>query len=591
MNNAFLNALPIIANALGDSLGVEVVLGAGNPRTDGKRIFLPTLDASNAESRMLGIGYIAHESAHVRFSDFDMLKQCKSGLEKHIWNILEDIRIEKKISQVYPGCKLFLAEMAEGLVKTGFFSPLTGEESPTQIMQQYMLHQLRFDILEQQGIAGLAEQAHQLLVDKVPAGMRVRLEALMYEVEECQSTQEVLVLTRAIITMMEEEAKKEEEKENQAKQDQQDSTDQNQSQDGDDSQPQQQDDDDSQQQGGSDSQQGDEDDSSDPSNGQGDSSGTEQDDASDSGSSGGADDKSASQTIKDMLAAGDDEAIKDTGDALKQALGQQEVNESVASATLPFKNVLRNTSANDASVDINAESSRVSAASNALRVRAQSLLQAQTMSRKSSVLMGTKLNVKNLHQAKLGGAVFQKEKKGVAIDTAILVLVDRSGSMSSQINIATDAALATTLAFQRHDVKTAVLAFPYSTSNGVESNAVLKRWDAQPQAAVAAYYGLGVQGSTPMAQAMMGAGMELMNRKEKRKILLVTTDGDPDDSGQAKWVIDLLRKSGVEVLGLGIQSDTTRVFGKNWASVIQDIDALPTAMIGMLDNVMLKKAA
>ncbi len=282
-------------------------------------------------------------------------------------------------------------------------------------------------------------------------------------------------------------------------------------------------------------------------------------------------------------------AIKDTGDALKEALGQVETPPSSSSSTVPFVNMMFDHKATTNVVDIDAERNRVNAASNALKVRAQSLLQAQTMSTKRSVLMGTKLNVKNLHQAKLGGPVFQKEKKGIAVDTAILILVDRSGSMANQIGLATDAALATTMAFQRHDVKTSVFTFPYT--RGQEGNGVLKSWDEQPTAAISSYQYLGVEGSTPMAEAMMGAGIALMQRPEKRKILLVATDGQPDNPGQAQWVISLARRSGMEVLGLGILCDTSKVFGHLWSGQIDDINNLPTAMIGMLDNIMLKKAA
>jgi len=73
--------------------------------------------------------------------------------------------------------------------------------------------------------------------------------------------------------------------------------------------------------------------------------------------------------------------------------------------------------------------------------------------------------------------------------------------------------------------------------------------------------------------------------------MLVVTDGDPDSIQQSQWVIDLLRKSGVQVLAVGIMSDAKTVFGQQWAENINDIHQLPKAMIGMLENIMLKRAA
>lgn len=579
MKNAFLNALPIIANALGNTLGVQVVMNAGRASTNGKQIFLPSLETDNPVSKKLAIGYIAHEAAHVRFSDFSL--DFNTPLEQMIDNILEDIRIEKEIARVYPGCRLFLAETVEGLVQSGFFAPLKGDETPVKVMQCFMLYQLRLNVLGQDAIADLAAHAETVLKDKVPEGMRIRLEALMYQVENCESEKDVLDLSRAIISMMKEEANKEEEKENQQQQADSDPNKQGNGRSQDDSRQN------GGQQGG-----GDDLNDKDDATGNGSSDGKDSQDGQVAASASlqngtGAVGQDASDIIKQILAAGDGEALKDTGQALEEAMGQSESHG--ASSAIPFQNFMVEQVASNV-VDIATEMYRVTGASNALKVRAQALLQAQTLSTKRSVMAGTKLNMKNLHLAKLGGPVFQKVKNGVAVDTAIAVLVDRSISMRPRIKLATDAALATTMAFQRPNVKTAVFAFPYKKA-GKEGNGVLKHWDAQPASAIETYATLGIEGETPMAEAMMGAGIALMQRPEKRKILLVNTDGDPNDNDQAKWVINLLRKSGVEVLGLGIMQDTWKLFGQNWAARVDDIDLLPSAMICMLDNIMLKKAA
>lgn len=558
MRNAFLSALPVIAGAIGDSLGVQVVMNAGNPRTDGKVIYLPSLDGDCPESRKLGIGYIVHEASHLRFTDFE--QRGETPFLQHINNLLEDIRIEQNIAQVLPGCRSYLADMIEGLVKTDSLIKLEADDSPSKVMESYMSYQLRLNLLGQEGIKSYAEQAEEQLLVKVPAGMRVRLEALMYQVRDCESTKEVLDLARAIIRMMEEEAKKEEDKENQPKQQQAGSDPNQQSQD--------------QGQGPAARQPDDQHQGDAPTHQQG---------AGDGPDNG----LKASEVIRQMLASGAEDGMKDIGSILEEALGQAEAH--CASSALPFTNIPFDQSALANVVDIETERNRVYAASNALKSRSQALLQAKTLSSSRNVMEGVKLNVRNLHQARCAGPVFLKENPGIAVDTAIAILVDRSTSMSKRIGLAMDAALATTMAFQRPDVKTAVFAFPYT--NGKEGNAVLKTWDSQPAASIPAYRLIGVEGCTPMAEAMMGVCTDLVYRKQKRKILLVVTDGQPDDAGKAQWVIDLARKSGVEVLGLGICHDTSTVFGPQWSGHIDDIGTLPAVMIGMLSNVILKKAA
>lgn len=572
--NAFLSALPILANALADTLGVKVVMNAGHPRTNGDTIFLPGLDGDKPESRKLGIGYVAHEGGHCRFSNFELIK-LMTTLEKHISNILEDIYIERSMAKVFPGAKIYLAEMVEALVATGFFSEVPDDATPAQLMQSFMLYRLRADVLEQEGVAGLADDAEAKAKAVIPAGMLTKLEALMFRVEECENSKDVLDLARAIITMMEEEAKKEEEQEQQ----EQEEADQQQGQQ-----------DQSQQQG-----EGEESDAE--QDGEGGQSSSGQDEGEDDGQqqeqqSGGngqeSDDQAASEIIKSILSAGEEEGIKTTDQALEEALGSVE-EPYAASNVVPFRSKTYQRS-NSSHIDIEAEKNRVSGVSNALRTRTQSMLQAQTQAVKRSTMMGTKLNVKSLYRAKLDGQVFQKTKEGIKIDTAIDILVDRSGSMSGpKIHLAMDAALAATMAFDRPGVKTAVHAFPFC--EGEDSNVMLKHWDAQPASVIPAYRTIGVDGSTPMAEAIMGACHELMCRPEARKVLLVVTDGDPDAMSSTKWVIDLARRSGAEILGIGIYTDAIRVFGQQWANNISDIEELPAAMIGMLESIMLKRAA
>lgn len=563
--NPFLNALPVIANALADTLGVEVVLNAGSARTNGKKIFLPSLAGDDPESITLGLGYVAHEGGHCRFSDMsaEFFGQFVSPLEKHVSNLFEDIFIEKAMAQVFPGVKIYLADMVEVLVGKKFFAESPVDATPMQLMLSFMLCRLRADLLEQPGIATLADVAESRAKEIIPAGMMTKLEAMMFRVDECKNSQDVLDLTRAIIKMMEDEAKKEAENEKPESDDEAQNSEPSDDRDGD---------------GSDDSSEQDEDQQ------------TPDDSKSETGQQDGDDDQSgptASKIIQSILSAGDDEGITTTDDALKEALGDVQ-NTSTSSNVAPFK-LKPYPHADAPMVNIDAEKNRVAAASNALRARTQSLLQAQTQAVKRSSSMGTKLNVKNLHRARLDGQVFQKTKEGIKIDTAIAILVDRSGSMveHGKIALAMDATLAATMAFDRPGVKTAVYAFPYC--HGEDSNVLLKHWDAQPASAIPTYLNIGVDGYTPLAEALMGVGMDLMKRPEARKILLVATDGEPDGVAESKWVIDLARKSGMEVIAIGIMDDATIVFGQQWANNIKNIDQLPTAMIGMLENIMLKR--
>lgn len=106
-NSAILQCLPLLADALGRAYGVTVQIGGPDAYTTGKVIRLPSLPAE-ADATFLGLvrGYIDHEAAHVRFTAFQAISQANATpLERHIWNIFEDWRVEAKLAAYYPGCR------------------------------------------------------------------------------------------------------------------------------------------------------------------------------------------------------------------------------------------------------------------------------------------------------------------------------------------------------------------------------------------------------------------------------------------------------------------------------------------------------
>ena len=93
MNTNNMKALPLVASMLGDKLGVEVVIGdMKTASTDGKVIMLPALPMCGEEElAALVNGYIDHEAAHIRHTDFEAIKNSRlNPLEKHIENTIED---------------------------------------------------------------------------------------------------------------------------------------------------------------------------------------------------------------------------------------------------------------------------------------------------------------------------------------------------------------------------------------------------------------------------------------------------------------------------------------------------------------------
>ena len=69
-----LQCLPLLASVLGNQYGVQVKIQGDEAKTNGKIIYIPAMP-TDCDADMVGLvrGYIDHESAHVRHSDFQAL--------------------------------------------------------------------------------------------------------------------------------------------------------------------------------------------------------------------------------------------------------------------------------------------------------------------------------------------------------------------------------------------------------------------------------------------------------------------------------------------------------------------------------------
>ena len=71
-------------------------------------------------------------------------------------------------------------------------------------------------------------------------------------------------------------------------------------------------------------------------------------------------------------------------------------------------------------------------------------------------------------------------------------------------------------------------------------------------------FALAAVNTTPLAEALWWAAQRIVLRPEPRKLVIVATDGDPDDSAAAQDIVDRLGAAGVEVGGLGMLTMVVR---------------------------------
>jgi hypothetical protein len=199
---AVLRALPLVASALGSKYGVRVVIGGNQACTDGRTITLPSLPLDMPETFLLLVrGYLDHEAGHIRETDFDALRGARlSPLEHHVWNSIEDWRVERRMAEIFPGCR----HNFNRLVRHVFAGSATVSGSPVQDIPNWLLLAIRsWDVPE------LAVSRDELArhMDREFPGLRARLESALHAVRAlCRSTGDALDYARRIVRLLEQAA-------------------------------------------------------------------------------------------------------------------------------------------------------------------------------------------------------------------------------------------------------------------------------------------------------------------------------------------------------------------------------------------------
>jgi len=155
MHNPIKIDLGLLCQVVGRRVGVSVIEdpNATTFATNGSSVIIPTGIAGGEVDAAIMRGGIAHEAAgHVLHTDFDLLKEwvpTQPPIAKGLQNIIEDPRIEMAAIRKYPGCRKMLWNMVEALESRGFFRLPEADAHPAQILGAYLIRALRVDLLKQ----------------------------------------------------------------------------------------------------------------------------------------------------------------------------------------------------------------------------------------------------------------------------------------------------------------------------------------------------------------------------------------------------------------------------------------------------------
>jgi Mg-chelatase subunit ChlD len=619
------NALPIVAAAYGEKFGVKISIGGDTACTDGKTINLPNIPEDYPHMDAVW-GYLAHEAAHVRFTDFSTV--MRPGLHGSLVNIIEDCRIEREMIKVYPGTAQTLNEVSRYMAQAGHYEHVGDDDHPASIIQGFSLYWLQSQVFSQDVLYPYLDTAKTALENVFPQGVVVRLNALLRKAVGIQSTQEASKLADEIIEMLKEEKDKEEQDQdgnqqgqdgNQQGQDgnQQGQADNQQSQDGN------QQGQDGNQQGQGDNQQGqdgnqqgqDGNQQGQDGNQQGQDGNQQGQDGNQQGQDGnqhgqdgnrqGQGDNQQSQdgnqqgqggkkktkeVIAQTLNANDEDMLKDAHKSLKSDLDQF----SVFNGDDSYSSVKEAEPAPKG--DGTELLSSVKSTSAKIRSQLYGLVQSSQRVGSRNKRSGKRLDTNSLYRVMNGDTrVFRTPANKQRPNTAVHILVDMSGSMSKlsktpekrMYEVARESALSLSLALEPiQGVNPAVTYFMGHEEKPIYS--VVKHGENVVNQA--GKFMLRATGSTPMAEAIWYAAFELSKTREERKMIIVITDGEPNNPVSCKKVIDLCESSNVEMIGIGIEVPSVcRFFSNN--ILINDVNDLKKTLFKLMEKSLTSTAA
>jgi len=569
-NKTLHNAFPIVAAAIGNRFGIKVRVGGDQAYTDGKTIQLPAYNGDDPDYQDVAWGLLAHESAHIRYSDFT-LDYGGSVLRRRLCGAIEDVRIEYELAKDFPGTRLTLRTVIENMIANGGFTASSDDDHPANMLYGYVLKSLRARVLGQIALNPLVELTETALKAHFPKGAVIRLKGLLSEVPDGLKTEsDCLHLADRILTMIHQECK------HQSHQSKPSST---------------PDDLSSDETNAVQSPNSSNADELGQSEQNGDSTQSTQDDdklSDDSADDGETETPDYTQVLDALLNAADSDIEQDVFEAVKAALALE--HDSVTEQVMP----IGNEPPTDERCGLHLFQ-KVQGESGKIRAALLGLVQSQSLSRSQPSCRGRRIDGKRLHRLRMGETkMFKRNTLKPLPNAAIHLLLDKSESMGYQVldrhgkpmgtrmPIALEATLALTLAFEGiSGVNTGITAFP-----GGHDGSVYRLLDhGQRVRQRAGAFALASDGSTPMTEAIWFGAASLLRCREPRKVLMVMTDGQPDDVLSTLDILQRCRDSGIETVGIGLGIDVSHLFPV--AIVINDLQELRTQLFELSKAVLL----
>ncbi len=535
-NKLIMRSLPLVAAVLGNKYSVKVSIGGTEAFTDGNTIHLPGLPMDSDE-QLIGLarGFLDHEASHIRYTDFPVVQKANlTPLEMNIWNCIEDWRVEEKLASVFPGCR----GNFHWLIRHMFGGSIIDDRSPpVKLIPDWILLTVRS--WHAPDLSGPRDQAEAIIESRYP-GLTGKIKSILQEVRSnCGTTGDSILYAKKIVELIKSYAK-----ENTA------------------SQP--------------------------PPNKDHRSAGNENKDVPVQRPWGDKDQGSDfKHQLKKLINAGADDLPKGMGEILQEHLAK-----NVSSNSQDKIRVAVVGSRYFKSLDT-AKSPELMKSTTALKTRLQSMLQSVLLKR-SRISRRGRLDTRQLHKVAVSDPrMFIKAEEKQGFNTAVHILIDCSGSMRRRMELTSQVCYALAKALDSiNGINVGVTAFPADRPvvNGRENTDITAIHPVVRHGErIHTRFHTRASGCTPMGESVWWVLQEMLPLTESRKIILILTDGDPDNLSNTIEAIGLGRKLGFELYGIGIKTGSIKSILPHSSCNIQDLSGLAPAMFGIMKTVFNNK--
>lgn len=500
--------LPLLAAILGDSYGINIVIGNfPTGATDKKTVYIPAMAAATSDwANNLLRFLIDHECAHVRYSDFDVLKGL-SPVVNSFRNILEDYRVENRMVSHYPGCRDHF--------DWGILNFIFGDGPDMTIAPEPLdIHNWVLGYVRSWDVPSLEPKvaAEAAWLENTYAGLMGPLTKLLDEARGMvQSSADCVSYAHRIVNLLDYFIKQE-------AQDDETETE---------TDPQKLDDD-------------------------------------------------ILQKLAEFLQSKEDDLPMDLADQIRAELESESSDDDLTiNVSQPAPTQV--------SLLTNEEISEALRSTTTLRTQLQGLLQSFTMNRRVASSRG-RMNYRLLHSAQYNPRIFQRKAGVAGINTSVHLLLDVSGSMQNEIGLVNKIGFAVAdVLYDMKGINVGVTAFP---GPGLPDTRFTVTPVLRHGEKMHTQFGLHCTGSTPMGEALWWVMQQMITQDEPRKLVIIVTDGDPDNKANTKEAIRVGRSFGFEYFGIGVGNQAGGILTllPGTSQVILRIEDLGVALFTVLRN-------